>query len=178
MRRFVVLGLMACNGDATEPFDTSPASTPTELPSEPQEDEAVAGITAAHNVVRDGVGIGELTWDPVLAEFAAAHVAFLDEERNCDLFHSVNPPYGENLFWSSFPSDAETVVQSWADEVQDYDYPSNSCNPGRACGHYTQIVWANTQRVGCAKITCGGGRGQIWSCNYDPPGNWVGEHPY
>ena len=44
------------------------------------------------------------------------------------------------------------------------------------CGHYTQIVWETTQKVGCAKIQCDGF--DLWVCNYDPPGNWVGEKPY
>lgn len=178
MRRFVVLALIGCGGEATEVGLPDPATFPTPLPTEPQEDPEVAGITDAHNVVREGVGIGPLTWDPVLAEFAAEHIAFLDSERSCNLIHSIDPPYGENLFWASFPVDSGIVVQSWADEVLDYDYPTNRCNPGKACGHYTQIVWEDTERVGCAKIVCGGGRGEIWSCNYDPPGNWVGEHPY
>jgi hypothetical protein len=40
--------------------------------------------------------------------------------------------------------------------------------------------------VGCARRTCttgspfSGGTGEwtFWVCDYDPPGNWVGERPY
>jgi pathogenesis-related protein 1 len=44
------------------------------------------------------------------------------------------------------------------------------------CGHYTQIVWRNTKAVGCAV----GGKGarEVWVCDYDPPGNYVGQRPY
>ena len=46
-------------------------------------------------------------------------------------------------------------------------------------GHFTQVVWAGTENLGCAVSTCpeGGpdpGR-KIYVCNYDPPGNWRGE---
>jgi pathogenesis-related protein 1 len=66
------------------------------------------------------------------------------------------------------------VVGAWAGESRNYDYASNKCRG--VCGHYTQIVWAGTREVGCAVAT-GGGR-QVWVCNYDPPGNWIGKRPY
>jgi pathogenesis-related protein 1 len=48
------------------------------------------------------------------------------------------------------------------------------------CGHYTQVVWRNTQRVGCGYSTCQsqGYTFEIWVCNYDPPGNFIGQTPY
>ncbi|KAJ6759314.1 hypothetical protein OIU74_025899 [Salix koriyanagi] len=46
------------------------------------------------------------------------------------------------------------------------------------CGHYTQIVWRETKRIGCARVDCFGGRGVFMTCNYDPPGNYIGEKPY
>jgi len=66
------------------------------------------------------------------------------------------------------------VVDSWGNEIENYNYEDNSCSG--VCGHYTQIVWATTKKVGCAKIKCDGN--DIWVCNYDPPGNWVGQKPY
>jgi len=44
------------------------------------------------------------------------------------------------------------------------------------CGHYTQIVWRDTKQVGCGVAR--DNRREIWVCNYDPPGNWVGHRPY
>jgi pathogenesis-related protein 1 len=68
----------------------------------------------------------------------------------------------------------------WADEAGDYDYRTNRCKSGAQCGHYTQIVWADTQRVGCGVATCNmlGTRGQFVVCDYEPPGNFVGQKPY
>ncbi|XP_023493196.1 cysteine-rich secretory protein LCCL domain-containing 2 isoform X2 [Equus caballus] len=85
-------------------------------------------------------------------------------------------------------------VQSWYDEVKDYTYPSpDECKPwcpercsGAMCTHYTQIVWATTNKVGCAVNTCQRMNvwGEVWEnavylvCNYSPKGNWIGEAPY
>jgi hypothetical protein len=94
---------------------------------------------------------------------------------------------GENIAASSpghWPSIAE-VVQAWASEAADYDYASNSCAPGKACGHYTQIVWRDSTLLGCAYARCttnspfdGVPTWDFWVCDYSPPGNWVGQRPY
>ncbi len=51
-------------------------------------------------------------------------------------------------------------------------------------GHFSQIVWAKTTKVGCATQNCPGGLANTGSnvppyftvCNYDPPGNFAGEY--
>ena len=55
---------------------------------------------------------------------------------------------------------------------------SNSCADEQECGHYTQIVWRTRRRIGCARVFFLGGRGGFMTCNYDPPGNYIGERPY
>ena len=71
----------------------------------------------------------------------------------------------------------EEVVQSWASEEEFYDYDANTCEPNQMCGHYTQIVWEQTTHVGCAVHICED-QSELWMCNYNPAGNWVGEKPY
>ncbi|KAF8019719.1 hypothetical protein BT93_G0422 [Corymbia citriodora subsp. variegata] len=58
-----------------------------------------------------------------------------------------------------------------------YNYNSNSCAPGKICGHYTQVVWRNSVLLGCAKAKCATG-GTLVTCNYDPPGNVIGQKSY
>uniref|UniRef100_A0A4W3IS74 Cysteine rich secretory protein LCCL domain containing 2 n=1 Tax=Callorhinchus milii TaxID=7868 RepID=A0A4W3IS74_CALMI len=102
---------------------------------------------------------------------------------------------GQNLavHWGRYRSPA-FHVQAWYDEVKDYTYPyPHECNPwcpekcsGPMCTHYTQLVWATTNRVGCAVNVCRRMNvwGEIWEnavylvCNYSPKGNWIGEAPY
>ena len=61
-------------------------------------------------------------------------------------------------------------------EIKAFDEKTGQCKDGEVCGHYTQLVWKNTTEVGCAKVTCG--NQTIWVCNYNPPGNYVGQKPY
>ena len=144
------------------------------------------GITSAHNAVRAAVSasppLPKLAWSAELAQVAQNYAAHL--ATSCELAHS-HGAFGENL--ASFggqPGDPETVVQLWADEGKCWTYGafmktdacSSSCT---ACGHYTQLVWRDTQFVGCGVADCqGGGAREVWVCNYDPPGNFIGESPY
>ena len=71
------------------------------------------------------------------------------------------------------------VVDAWDEEKQWYDYASNRCSapPGDSCGHYTQVVWARSEELGCAMMICQN-KAQLWVCNYDPPGNYIGQKPF
>lgn len=130
-------------------------------------------MLAAHNAVRRKVGVPPLVWSERLAVFAQQWADTLAARRQ--FFHRRNSPYGENLFEirGARAAPAE-VVEDWASESRDYQYGSNTCRG--VCGHYTQIVWRDTRRVGCAAAR--GGRTEVWVCNYDPPGNWGGKQPY
>lgn len=37
-----------------------------------------------------------------------------------------------------------------------------------------QVVWKSTTKVGCGAVMCGSSR--IYTCSYDPPGNYVGQY--
>lgn len=128
------------------------------------------------NAARYALRMRPMQWDPNLARYAQQYAN--KRRYDCELKHS-NGPYGENIFWGSgngwTPAQA---VMAWISEKKSYDYWSNSCSGGQQCGHYTQVVWSRTRRVGCAKVTCFGGRGVFITCNYDPPGNYIGERPY
>ncbi|BFG41277.1 hypothetical protein CerSpe_275510 [Prunus speciosa] len=95
---------------------------------------------------------------------------------DCNLVHSLGP-YGENIAKSSRDLSATAAVNMLVSDKSSYDYNSNSCAPGKVCGHYTQVVWRNSVRLGCAKARCNNGTTFI-GCNYDPPGNYDGRRPY
>ncbi|KAM1172653.1 hypothetical protein ACFX2I_022726 [Malus domestica] len=128
------------------------------------------------NAARSANRIPPLAWDAKLAKYAQWYAS--QRRFDCALRHS-NGPYGENIFWGSgiewTPAQA---VTAWVSERKSYNYWANSCATRQQCGHYTQIVWRSTSKVGCARVNCFGGRGVFMVCNYDPPGNYIGERPY
>ena len=148
------------------------------------EPAALAGITLAHNEVRAGVGVAPLEWDPALAAIAQAWAdACVDNESPIGLIdHNANrsddyPGYvGENIYGSSGTATGAAALSSWASEVEYYDYDTNTCS--YVCGHYTQLVWATSEKLGCGISSCPGlsyGNGIV--CNYSPGGN-SGGRPY
>jgi len=139
----------------------------------------------AHNKARAKVGVGPVRWSGDLAAKATTWANTLADEKGCNLIHSGS---GENLYWASPMrwSDGRTevqkktpadVVSSWEAESADYDHAANRCAPGKVCGHYTQVVWANSTRIGCGVKACAN-KAQVWVCRYDPVGNYIGQRPY
>jgi uncharacterized protein YkwD len=129
----------------------------------------------AHNRWRSQVGVPPLTWSNDLQNFAAEW-AVTQGRKDCEMEHRGNNPYGENLYWSSGMAFSPTgVVDSWGSEISDYHGEVVGQSNG-VVGHYTQVVWKKTTEVGCAAYKCGSAL--LVVCNYNPPGNYVGQHPY
>jgi pathogenesis-related protein 1 len=127
----------------------------------------------AHNAVRAQVGVPPLVWSDRLAVFAQEWADHLVAAHAFQ--HRPNNKFGENLYMTEGGSASPPeVVGNWADESKQYDIHTNTCTD--VCGHYTQIVWAKTRAVGCAAAAAR--TREVWVCNYDPPGNYVGYRPY
>jgi pathogenesis-related protein 1 len=147
-------------------------------------------MVAAHNRWRAKVGVAPITYSSELAVSAQKWANNLKQNNECRMKHSdPQGKYGENLYWASALEwsngkrelqkvTTAKVVDDWAGERADYNYKDNSCAKGKMCGHYTQVVWRSTTTVGCAIAVCSDTLEQIWVCQYQPPGNWVGEKPY
>jgi hypothetical protein len=188
LRLFVLFGLAGALSTACS-FDLGHGLVPSNGPSAKPggaEGARLAGMTGAHNTVRAGVTtstpLPEVAWSSELAEVAQAYAEHLSS--SCELVHS-HGQYGENLaLFSGRHATADTVVSLWADEGKCWtpgpfmkgDACSSTCS---ACGHYTQLVWRDTTLVGCGVADCQGtGQRELWVCNYDPPGNFIGENAY
>ena len=129
----------------------------------------------AHNAARAQVGVGPIAWDDTVAAYAQNYAN--QRINDCNLVHSGGR-YGENLAEGSGDLTGRDAVNLWVSEKQYYDYNSNTCAQGQQCGHYTQVVWSNSVRLGCARVQCTNNGWWFVICSYDPPGNYVGQRPY
>jgi hypothetical protein len=68
----------------------------------------------------------------------------------------------------------------WIDEKSHYKpgiFPDNSRTGDlEDVGHYTQLMWRDTGRVGCAKSD--NGENEVLVCRYAAAGNVIGERPF
>ena len=142
------------------------------------------GIVERHNYWREQVGSPPLKWSDELAAYAQEWANELKRKNDCKMEHRPDKgpfaqQHGENLYWSKGKNrEPGEVVDAWASELEFWNTETLECNKEWwYCGHYTQLVWHTSESVGCAMVKCEGGE-ELWVCNYNPPGNWVGEKPY
>ncbi|WP_395624159.1 CAP domain-containing protein [Sphingomonas daechungensis] len=153
------------------------ASTPAASASYPYASSLTAyRLLTAHNQERARLGVAPLQWDPVLAASAASYGPVL--ARIGRLKHSPRSGRAgqhENLWMGTRGAySPEQMVGNWIAERANYrpgmpfPYVSRTGNWADV-GHYTQMVWRNTTRVGCAIYPS-----HQWDyliCRYSPPGN-------
>ncbi|XP_061570647.1 GLIPR1-like protein 1 [Cololabis saira] len=147
-----------------------------------------------HNKARSSVmpsanNMLHMTWDEGLAITARAwarrcifdHNIYLKDARRV---HPTFSSVGENIWTISSQSFTPTrAIESWVNEKNHYNYQRNTCT--KVCGHYTQVVWASSYKVGCAAHLCPDGiqhfissEGLLFVCNYATAGNMNNEKPY
>ena len=88
---------------------------------------------------------------------------------------------GQNLYiykqsTAGADNDWERAVADWYGEVRDFS--SDNIEPFKFSsntGHYTQVVWAESDRVGCGVTTYKDGPWftSLYVCNYGPSGNYI-----
>ena len=172
------------NSDSSAAVDARPNVDAANGIGEPAE---LAGITLYHNQYRLAENasppLPQLTWDPALAVIAANWAAMCrDVDAPIGLIDhnpgrsATYPSYvGENIYGGA--SSAKAAVDLWMTEKPNYNLAANTCNG--VCGHYTQIVWRKTLKVGCAISHCPALRfSDSIICDYGPGGNFNGERPY
>lgn len=156
-------------------------TVPTNIGSKATKEEAQAALDF-HNKVRKDVGVEPLEWSAELATYAQAWADHLAAD-NCDMKHRPRSgewiqKYGENIFWGSGNGyTALDASESWYSEIKDYKYGTLTSDNWYGTGHYTQMIWRNSKKIGIGVARCAGG-GVIIVANYDPVGNYMGEKPY
>lgn len=132
-----------------------------------------------HNAARRSYGVEAIVWDETLVVSARQHARHLAATGTFEHAEQdeTDEPEGENLFMgtrSAFSYAA--MAQLWVDE-------RHAFRPGKfpdvvksghwsKVGHYTQIIWPTTKRVGCALASSA--RDDYLVCRYLPAGNFIG----
>lgn len=138
-----------------------------------------SAMLQGHNAARRQYGVAPLAWDEALARDAAVYAVRLARSGRFehDRQAGKRPRQGENLFMGTRGAYSYgEMVRLWVDERR-YFRPGRFPNVSTSgsvwhVGHYTQIVWPSSQRVGCA--IAANRANDYLVCRYFPAGNVVG----
>jgi uncharacterized protein YkwD len=133
-------------------------------------------LLAAQNSYRASLGLAPLRWSDGLAASAqrwADHLAAIGR-----LEHSGS---GQNLAMAtSGTRSLAQLVALWGSEKAYFvngDFPAiSTTGDWMKVGHYSQMVWRATTEVGCGFARSHGR--DVLVCDYDPPGNVMGERVF
>jgi hypothetical protein len=148
-----------------------PPSTITNPP-----DAFSSEILNSHNLFRSQAGIGALQWDSQLESNArnqAGTGPFMTHTPCSGVKCGQNLWAGTSGFYQ--PRD---MVGNWVSEGPENNYVCDVLTDANwyPVGHYTQVMWAGTTRVGCAMVPREGMDYLV--CNYAPAGNVLGQRPF
>jgi hypothetical protein len=165
-----ILGLLAAASCSVAAAPRTPASFAAQFP---------AHILAAHNAERARAGAAPLAWDPQLGSAAAIYAQQLAlSGRFAHSDRTNRPDIGENLWMGTHGAfTIEAMVGAWASEKQ-FFIPGIFPNVSRSgdwedVGHYTQMIWPSTRRIGCALASTP--RIDYLVCRYASAGNVDGQ---
>ena len=186
MARFLAIVLVAAGGfraGAAQPCDAACRSAFVDEHNRVRERVSEGRMPAPKGrQPRPAAPLPPLTWDAELAKGAQAW------SDRCKFTHSNATKLGENLYASAGKPAAPTAaVASWEGESSEYTYAAigDPINDFDEIGHYTQLVWSSTTRLGCGVTHCtsnspfpGLPAWDLVVCRYAPAGNVVGKPPY
>jgi uncharacterized protein YkwD len=124
------------------------------------------------------VGVKQrVTWSKDLAKYAQEWADRVAETGKFE--HRPEGKYGENLAAGKGEGyGVSEAAATWLKEKEAYDAGKRELEK---VGHYTQMVWLRTTRIGAGKAVIKAGPMEGWTvvvCNYAPRGNVRGEKPY
>ena len=139
-------------------------------------------LISTHNTKRQNHGVSSLS------KLTAIEANCQQTANNCkeneSLIHSTgtyqSQPLGQNLYMYAgrAPTGSE-ITEKWYSEEANYDYVNGKSSNGGVIGHFTQLVWKNTNKIGCAYAQ---GKYKTYSpafyvcCNYYPAGNYNNQY--
>jgi len=170
-----------------------------------EQDAIVSAHNKLRNSLEDCSDMTPLMWDTDLASVAQTYLNGLDGpswphngDRTSQYATAGGSGYvGENIamgtntaaadapdMWTTTQIAGTCSEQSnwWTTYAaqnglnEDTQYATGGCSRTSTVGHYTQVLWSATTRVGCGKREGvpmpWGGSGNVIMCNYNPGGNY------
>lgn len=139
-----------------------------------------------HNVYRCLHNVPNLVWD---SEVAANAQAWADKglfDHSPENQRVINGSQcGESLYWGEPVAVGSDAVGVWYSEIESTSpyglaksiLDTKDSVKHRQVGHYTQVVWKSTTKVGCGKgrAAIQSKSGDLWVCQYCSSGNVVGQ---
>ncbi|TKA64892.1 hypothetical protein B0A55_10926, partial [Friedmanniomyces simplex] len=165
----------AASSSSAAPTSSAPATTYSDI------------VVLHHNLHRYNHSAPNIGWDGDLASTAASIAS------NCIYAHNVTASgggYGQNIAAGVEANNISAIITDlfYNGEVGWYDGLYGQAQPDMTnfehWGHFSQIVWKSTTKVGCATQYCPNGLANVGSdvspyftvCNYGPPGNYANEY--
>lgn len=146
------------------------------------DDRLASRMLDAHNHERQRLGLPKLKWNRALEREAqqwGRELASRGRLEHAD--RRTRNSTGENLWMGSQGQwDVLVGLDMMIDEKKHYrhgNFPEiSSTGKWADAAHYTQIVWRNTQEVGCSVVNDRGW--DVLVCRYWPAGNVWGQKAY
>ncbi|KAL5007823.1 hypothetical protein ScPMuIL_016629 [Solemya velum] len=132
-------------------------------------------IVEEHNRYRSAVqptatNMMKMSWDDEVAHIAQVWAETCQFEHDKSRAIPGRFSVGQNL--AKGQRTWEQAMSDWHSEIKDFEYGTRS----NRVGHFTQMVWASSIKIGCGYAECGTDR--MFVCNYGPAGNVNGQQPF
>jgi len=112
-----------------------------------------------------------LVWDNELEELAWKRALTCQFDHG-DYMLPDGTFVGQNLARFPHGTDPYSHVATWIYEKRWFDFETRTCSNFAYCGHYNQMIWHRTNRIGCAHHYCPSLGGDFMVCDYLEFGNY------
>ncbi|XP_022090873.1 Golgi-associated plant pathogenesis-related protein 1-like [Acanthaster planci] len=132
----------------------------------------------AHNRYRSMHGAPNIKLNGNISKYAQEWANKLAKEGQ--LQHRSEHKYGENIYYGADSRGLDELtgdkaVKSFYDEINRYNFNSGGFSSGT--GHFTQVVWKDSRRLGIGVAVNPRKQNEVFAVfNYDPPGNVSGRY--
>ncbi len=120
-------------------------------------------IVAAHNAKRALHGDQDVSWDTEMAEDGQTFADDFDCNSQGNIEHS-SYSYAENIAYGF--TTPEAVVEAWYSEISYYNWDDPAASDYEKVGHFENVVWNTTTKIGCGLNMCSNGLGPYVVCEY------------